>query len=177
MKEIDDITIKAAAKKDAKAFRRVYDYYSPFVWKVVFRTTNGDMDAATEIMQDVFVKVYQSLKSYRFGAAFSTWLYRIAYTTTLNLFRRRTGARQRFVKLEEANTTTNPTDTVETRDVVERVLDNLTPHERFLLVAREVDGVSFEELERMTGRSAGSLRTRLSRLKETIRKGLGNEKQ
>ena len=51
MKELDDITIKAAAGKNAGAFKSVYDHYSPFVWKVVFRTTNGDRDAAASFLR------------------------------------------------------------------------------------------------------------------------------
>ena len=67
MEELNDITIKLAAKKQPEAFRKLYDHYSMFVWKVVFRTVNGGKEAATQIMQDVFVKTYLSLKSYRFN--------------------------------------------------------------------------------------------------------------
>ncbi len=170
MYELDDITIRAAAKKRPGAFRKLYDHYSPFVWKVVFRTVNGDMDAATQIMQDVFVKAYFALKSYRFNAAFSTWLYRIAYTTALNHIRRRKTWQRRFGELNEGAEQATADVRLEAKDLVQHMFSGLNPQERFLLTAREIDNISFDDLERMTGKSSGALRTQLSRLKESLRK-------
>ena len=42
MNEIDQVTIRLAKKKDRGAFKRIYDFYSPFVWKIAFRTMHGD---------------------------------------------------------------------------------------------------------------------------------------
>jgi DNA-directed RNA polymerase specialized sigma24 family protein len=53
--------------------------------------------------------------------------------------------------------------------VVTRVLDGLTPEDRFLLVAKELDGLSFEEISEISGKTPESLRTRMSRMKEKIR--------
>ena len=60
---------------------------------------------------------------------------------------------------------------IEARDAAQRILSALEPQERFLLIAREVEGMSFEELAESTGIAAGALRTRLSRLKQRIRQG------
>ncbi|MBD3392668.1 MAG: sigma-70 family RNA polymerase sigma factor [Chitinivibrionales bacterium] len=174
MKELDDITIRAAAAGDETAFRRFYDHYSPFIWRVVLRTVRGNRDQAAQIVQDIFVKTYFSLKSYRFRSALSTWLYRIAYTKTLNSLRRTKGEARRMQALEEMPDRKADAGAFEKHDMVGRILESLAPEERFLLIAREMDGVPFEDLEKMTGKSSGSLRTRLSRLKDSIRREFGN---
>lgn len=176
MVEIDASIIKAAAGRSSDAFRKLYDYYSPFVWKVVYRTVNGDKDASAQIMQDVFIKVYLSIKSYRFEAAFSTWLYRIAFTKSMNYLRRHARRRRRFGTLDEAIGGATVSERIEARDLIRRALAALTPEERFLLTAREVDNISFDELEKITGRTQGSMRTRISRIKDNLRKDFAYER-
>jgi DNA-directed RNA polymerase specialized sigma24 family protein len=60
---------------------------------------------------------------------------------------------------------------------VENILNKLSPEERFLLVSREVEEVPFEELSIITKKSSSSLRTKLSRIKERLRKELDNERE
>jgi RNA polymerase sigma-70 factor (ECF subfamily) len=176
MQEIETETIKAAQKRKGVAFRHIYDYYSPFLWKVIYRTLNGDMDAATQVLQDVFVKAYLSLGSYRFKAAFSTWLYRIAFTTSLNHKRQRNKWWSRMKVLNEAVTGVDTGLKPEAKDLAGRLLASLSPEERFLLTAREIDNHSFEELEIMIGKSSGSLRTQVSRIKDNLRKEFKHER-
>jgi RNA polymerase sigma-70 factor, ECF subfamily len=169
MEEIDEITIKQAARRDAKAFKRLYDHYAGFVWKVIFRTVNGDKDAAREIVQDTFVRVYASLKSFSFKAALSTWIYRIAFNainTYLAKNKRMTGFSAGDVDALPDTTNANAYDDEE---MVRVLLNALSPEERFLITSREVEGIPFDELARMTGRSSESLRTQVSRLKERLR--------
>jgi DNA-directed RNA polymerase specialized sigma24 family protein len=52
---------------------------------------------------------------------------------------------------------------------MDKILSQLTPQERFLLIAREIDDLSFEEISSITSESSGALRTKLSRLKDRIR--------
>lgn len=171
MKELDDFTIKSASNGDKIAFKKLYDHYSPFVWKVVFRTVNGDLDAAQSVMQDVFIKAHRSLKSFRYNAAFSTWLYRIAYNTAMTHLLQRKKAWQNRVEFNESLEGSNRQENYETHDFVEKILSVLKPDERFLLVAREIDNISFEELAGITEKSSGALRTQIHRIKETIRQG------
>lgn len=175
MKELDDITLKSAAKGKQTAFKQLYDHYSPVVWKVVFRTVNGDTDAAEHITQDVFIRVHKMIKKFRFNAAFSTWLYRITYNESMAYLKSRHKYSRRLVEYDDTQKARDTKDTLEDKDTVEKVLKNVSPDERFLLVAREVNDVPFEELAAITGKSAGALRTMLHRVKENIRKGFDYE--
>ena len=169
MEEIDELTIKQAAHKDAKAFRRLYDHYVGFVWKIIYRTVNGDQDAAREIVQDTFVRVNASLKSFSFKAGLSTWIYRIAFNAVnTHLAKNR---RMSALALNDVDTLPDKScaDTYDNEEMVRVLLDALSPEERFLITSREVDGIPFDDLARIMGRSSESLRTQVSRLKEKLR--------
>ena len=167
MKEIDEVTIRLAAKRDASAFRRIYDYYAGFVWKVIFRTVNGDKEAAREIVQETFIRVYTSLKSFAFKSALSTWIYRIAFNAA-NTYMAKVKHRISAVDVETVSHSTTA-NAYENEEMVKKVLSVLSPEERFLLTSREVEGIPFEELAAIMGRSSESLRTQVSRMKEKLR--------
>ena len=169
MKELDEITIKSAAKGDKKSFKKVYDHYSSFVWKVIFRTVNGDREAAEKILQDVFIKVYRKLSSFKFSASFSTWLYRTTYNETLQYLNKKKKQKERVVPFNDSHGKEEKNEPYENRELVSMILKKLTPNERFLLVAREVNDIPFEDLAEITGQKAGALRTQLHRLKENIK--------
>jgi RNA polymerase sigma-70 factor, ECF subfamily len=173
MKEIDELTIRQAAKNDQKAFRRVYDHYASFLWKVVYRTVNGDADAAREIVQDTFVRVYASLGSFAHNSALSTWLYRIAFNTA-NTYLAKKSSKGTIRGLDmDRLVDKKMTRDYESEDMVGALLKTMTPEERFLITSREVEGVPFEELARIVGKSSESLRTQVSRIKERLRATYG----
>ncbi|MBN1756976.1 MAG: RNA polymerase sigma factor [Chitinispirillaceae bacterium] len=174
MQELDDITLKKAARGDQKAFKSLYDLYAPFIWKVLFPISERDMTTARELLQDTFVKVYEALRQFKGESALSTWLYRIAYTTAMGHTRKRKN-RFRFQPYDDTLVGSNRTDTYDDRQLARKVLDSLSTNERFLLIAREIDGISFDDLSLITGQKSGALRTRLHRLKESIRKSFPQE--
>jgi RNA polymerase sigma-70 factor, ECF subfamily len=169
MVEIDALTIKQAAQKDADAFKRIYNHYSGFVWKVTFRTVNGDNEAAKEIVQDTFVRVYASLKSFSYKAALSTWIYRIAFNSTNTYLAKNKRMSMNVLQDVDSLADKSTANTYENEEMVKVLLNALSPEERFLITSREVDGMPFEELARIVGRSSESLRTQVSRLKEKLR--------
>ena len=170
MNELDEITVKSAAKGDKKSFKKVYDHYSSFVWKVIFRTVNGDREAAEKILQDVFIKVYRKLSSFKFSALFSTWLYRITFNETLLYLNKKKKQNERVVPFNDSIGKEEKNEPYENRELVSMILKKLTPKERFLLVAREINDIPFEDLAEITGQKAGALRTQLHRIKENIKK-------
>ena len=177
MKEIDDLTIRQAAKKNEKAFRRVYDYYAPFVWKIIYRTVSGDHNAATEIVQDTFIRIYKSLHLFSFNSGLSTWIYRIAFNTSQSYYSKQYKYND-HVLLDENIASDKAFDQgLETKDFVNSILATLSQEDRFLLTSREVEGIPFEELAEITGKTSESLRTRISRLKEQLRTVFAQQNQ
>lgn len=167
MKELDRTTLQRAIKGDKKAFKMLYELYAPFSWRVLFRMTGGDRVMTEELVQETFVHVHRSLKDFKSNSAVSTWIYRIAFNAGMNIM-------QRIRKFptdsyEDNFASTEKTDKYEAKELVSKILDKLTAQERFLLTAREVDGMSYEELASVMNTSETAARTRLHRIKEFIR--------
>jgi RNA polymerase sigma-70 factor (ECF subfamily) len=170
MNEIDQVTIRLAKKKDRAAFKRVYDFYSPFVWKIAFRTLHGDTEAAGEAVQDTFIRVHESLPKFSEESALSTWLYRIVFNVCLTALAKQKRANALQPLDENIPSGVSVLDALGSKEQVNAILAGMSEEERFLLTGREILDLSYDELARITGRNAGSLRTQLSRLKEEIRR-------
>jgi RNA polymerase sigma-70 factor (ECF subfamily) len=171
MNEIDDITIRQASKGDGRSFKRLYDHYAPFVWKVAYRTVNGRKDVAGEIVQETFIRVHAGLGRFGGKAALSTWIYRIAFNAAMTIAART--VRGRFVDIEENPVAVAPESRLDGQEILGRVLKDVSAEDRFLLVGHVVEGIGFDELEAATGVGAGTLRVRLHRLKAELQKKFG----
>jgi RNA polymerase sigma-70 factor (ECF subfamily) len=175
MTEIDDITLRQAIRGRPAAFRRVYEYYAPFLWKVIYRTVGGDQDCAREILQTSFIRIWKSLKSFSRGSAFSTWTYRIAYNACQSFLARRKKEWDRSAEYLDNIPGESNQDSGDLAREVEDLLGRLSPQERFVLTAHEVGGMAFDEIAQITGKSAGALRVQVHRMKERIRKEVVHE--
>jgi len=169
MKELDDFTIKKAARGDQRAFKNLYDLYAPFLWKVAFRTVNGDEAMARDIVQETFVKVYHALKSFKYEARLSTWLFRIGYNVSQSYISRQKKNWERHQELDDTVPDTRTETSLETKELVQRLLKSLTSEERYLLTMVNAAGVDYESLSSITGKSAAALRTQVSRIKDRVR--------
>jgi RNA polymerase sigma-70 factor (ECF subfamily) len=174
MKELDTATLQRAKKGDRHAFKTLYTLYASFLWRVIFPMAGRDMTVARELVQDTFIKVHRSLRQFRERSALSTWLYRIAYTTAM-AYARKPINRYRFQPNIDTLRGTDRTDEFDERQLAGRILASLSADDRFLLVAREIDDIPFDDLSVITGQNSGALRTRLHRLKETIRRSYPQE--
>jgi RNA polymerase sigma-70 factor, ECF subfamily len=172
MTEIDDMTVRQASKGDQRAFKRLYDHYAPFVWKIAFRTANGDKQVAEEIVQETFVRVLTGLKRFSGKASLSTWIYRIAFNAAMSLLAKRVSGR--FIDIEEFPVGVAAGNRYDNQDLIRHILKNVSAEDRFLLTGHGVDGMSFEELESITGIGAGSLRVRLHRLRTGLQQKFGD---
>lgn len=159
--------------KTDKGFKVIYNHYSPYVWRLAYRTVNGNQLLAQEVTQAVFVKVLTAMKGFKFQSAFSSWLYTVTYHETLAHLKKRGKRKDREAPLIEATYITGDDEHAarDSQEEVQNILQSLSPEDRFLLVSKEIDGLSFEELEEITGRKSGALRTALSRLKKQIQGG------
>ncbi len=160
--------IREAVKTD-RDFRRLYDHYAPYVWRIVYRTVHGNGYLAELAIQQVFIIVHRTLGRFQFKSAFSTWLYQIAWRESIRVAKQNRRRRERETTLPETVSVQDSSD--QEREVI-AILDRLSPEDRFLIVSREIDGFSFEELETITGKKSGALRTAVSRIKQKIREEL-----
>lgn len=95
----DDAALAAgSAKGDGESFAALVDRHMPAVYKFTYRYV-GDADAASDIVQDVFIKVWKNIKKFDSGKSFTTWLFAIAKNTALDAVKRKKAVL--FSKIEE----------------------------------------------------------------------------
>lgn len=172
-----DIIHKAAAG-DIQAFEEVYKTASSFVYNVALRDARNREDAQ-EITQEVFLKVFKSLRNFRFQSSFKTWLYRITVNTTLNVLKKTAYDRRRQFSYHENSTTglPGPAEAVETsleqRDQkvqVDKMLEALNPEYRTCIILRELQGLRYNEIAQTLKININTVRSRLKRAREILLK-------
>jgi RNA polymerase sigma-70 factor (ECF subfamily) len=146
----------------------------------------GDRGEAEDCAQETFVKVYRSLRGFRFGAKFSTWLYTIAVNTCRNRLK---SAGYRFwkgmVQFHPRHDSARDNDPIEIADPAPSPLAQLTDDERELLlqqaidalpgdfkavvVLRDIEGLSYDEIAEVTGHHLGTIKSRLARARQQLR--------
>lgn len=159
--------IARAAAGDTAAFRELYERHRTDVARLVYRML-GNRSDFEDVIQEVFVQVYRSLKDFRGQAKFSTWLHRV--TVNVVLMHRRS-ARSRPVFADEPpgdgllrSDDVRPDDDAERRERVRafgRVLGRLADKKRIVFVLHELEGVAPAEIARIVGAPVLTVRTRL----------------
>ena len=166
----DDVAL--AAGGDVRAFERLYCAHLPKVHSLVRRMTGGrDTD---ELTQDVFVRVWQKLGSFRGDSAFGTWLHRLAVNVVIERFRTETTRRQRHVDGEEIFDTL-PAAPRRSGDVamdVESALAKLPEGAREIFVLHDVEGYKHQEIADLLEISPGTSKAQLHRARMILRKHL-----
>ena len=170
---VDDVVL--AASGDAAAFERVYRAHVPRVHGLARRMAGSD--AADELTQDVFVRVWQKLGTFRGESSFGTWLHRLAVNVIVERFRTLGVRRERFLPDGEPvlDVTAAP---VRARPDLAMDLDaamaRLPEGARTIFVLHDVEGYRHEEIGTMLGISAGTSKSQLHRARHLLR-GLLNQ--
>ena len=168
----DDVALAAAG--DVSAFERVYQAHLPRVHSLVRRMTGGrDTD---EVTQDVFVRVWQKLGTFRGDSAFSTWLHRLAVNVVIERFRAETLRRQRIREGDDIfDTIAAPLRSRDLSMDFEAALAKLPDGAREILVLHDVEGHKHHEIASLLDISVGTSKAQLHRARMMLRRHLGRK--
>ncbi len=188
--------IERLQERDERAFLELVQLYQGRVYKIVLRMV-GRRDEAEDMAQEVFVQVFKAVSTFRGDSRLSTWIYRIAVNLCKNrlkyLTRRRSGAEDEFEASEDRadhglsqGVTTaqvsRPDHLVEgyqLEQIVELSISEMDPDFREILVLRDIEDLSYEELSEITGLADGTVKSRLHRaramLKAAVERRLGEK--
>jgi RNA polymerase sigma-70 factor (ECF subfamily) len=168
--------VDRARRGDVDAFESIYRLHSGRVYALCLRMT-ADAREARELAQDVFVRVWEKLGSYRGDAALSSWVHRLAVNVVL-MARRGDRRRERRVTFAEDLSADgaiegdiDPPD-VEQEIDLERAIAALPPGARRVFVLHDVEGYRHDEIARMTGNAEGTLRAQLHRARRLLMEAL-----
>ena len=164
--------VQQAAAGDVRAFEHLYRTHLARVHSLVRRMTGGR--DADELTQDVFVRVWQKLGTFRGDSAFATWLHRLAVNVVIERFRTDATRRQRLHDGEGIFETLAAPN--RPRDVsldFEAALEKLPDGAREIFVLHDVEGYKHHEIGTLLGISPGTSKAQLHRARMMLRKHLG----
>jgi len=174
-----DLVSQAITGREAGFEEMVRRYQRPIA-SYIYRMT-GDYEAALDLTQEVFIKVYGSLARYRPEYKFSTWIYRIAHNTAIDHLRRHSTREQEMAKDENGNerpvasgapTPEQLSERAERRAEIEDVIRALPPSYRELIILRHAHDLSYDEIAEVTGLPLGTVKNRIFRAREAMRSPL-----
>ncbi len=182
----DEILIRDFLSDNVRAFDRLVVKYQGLVFNLCFRIV-GDYDDASDCAQETFIKVHNNLKNFGFRSSFTTWLYRIAINTCRNtLSSSGSRARKAMVRIDRPGEA--GADPIEIHDcsfdpgalfeknekarLIHRAIDALPDDLKILVVLRDLEGNSYEEISGITGVNLGTVKSRLARARHLLRESL-----
>ena len=170
--------VRAAAGGDTEAFARLVRTYENKIYSLAFRMC-GSADDASDIAQEAFLAAWRGLPSFRGDSGFATWLYRLTSNVAIDYLRRQKKQRgdmsldDEELGLDAVDTGPGPQDAAErteVRSVVAAGLQELREGHRQVLVLREIQGLSYEEIADVLEVDLGTVKSRISRARSALRK-------
>src|SRR5213594_4385128 len=172
--------VRRAQREDKEAFEELVRRHQHRVFAVAGGILRRREDVE-DIAQQVFVKAYFSLKRFDQRAAFSTWLYKITVNECWDLLRKKKvrpllykgdlseeQARQVISSAEKSRDLPDISERLEARQRVERLLEGLDERDRLMLILKEVEGFSIEEIAEVLDLNANTVKVRLFRARRRL---------
>jgi RNA polymerase sigma-70 factor (ECF subfamily) len=172
--------VRRAQREDKEAFEELIRRHQHRVFAVAGGIVRRREDVE-DVAQQVFVKAYFSLKRFDQRAAFSTWLYKITVNECWDMLRKRKvrplvyeadlseeQARQVISSAEKGKDEPDISERLEARQRVERLLDGLDERDRLMLILKEVEGFSIEEIADVLDLNANTVKVRLFRARRRV---------
>jgi len=180
-------TLEHVGSKVGLTFEEIFEHYNSMVFGLVFHIL-GDREEALDVSQEVFLTIFSKMDSFRGESSLKTWIYCIAVHRAANRFRwwnrlRRRGTvsleehlaknpdRELFYNLNSG--IQNPEDALlvrEEREEIERLLLQLPLQQRIAVVMRDIDGLSYDEIAESMQISLGTVKSRIARGRETLKR-------
>jgi len=184
--EPDDRELVARARQqDVGAYDELVRRYQGRIYNLVYNMTSNREDTE-DLLQEVFVKAYASLRRFKGDSSFYTWLYRIAVNRTINFLKKR--KRRTAMSLDdvdvgierdpayvELSSRESPLRDMSLSELQERLntaLQALSEKHRTVVVMHDIEGIPHEEIGRVLGCSPGTVRSRLFYARQRLQQEL-----
>lgn len=186
---MDEFRLLELAKRgDTSAFEQLIRAYEKKVYAIAFRMLGNPQDAE-DLAQEAFVRLYSSLKGFHGECALSTWIYRIITNLCIDELRRSrkepalysvdapvqgTGGE---MERQVPDRSPGPEEVVERAELQEAVREgilSLSPEHRAMIVLRDVNGLSYEEIGETLGLNVGTVKSRLWRARQELTRRLAS---
>lgn len=185
----EELLVEGLQAGENEAYEALISQFQQPVYNLVHRLLMDTSDTC-DVVQDVFLKVFRNIGSFRRQSSLKTWIYRIAVNEAHNQRRWFTRHRRQEVGLESdeernrnyqetlCDSSRSPFEETlshETRALIERALAQLNPTFRAAVVLRDIEGLSYEEIADVLQVSLGTVKSRILRGREALRKTLAGQ--
>lgn len=182
----DEELVKKFIDGHIDAFTLIVQRYQHRLYKLAYMML-GDEQDAEDVVQDVMVTVYQKLTSFKWRSSFFTWIYQITLNRCRDRLRRKkwmafliyhpNGADS---EIEHANITRSNMDNAtwdavhqaELNRIIEKYMQELNPNYRQIIILRDIEGLTYQEISKITGLTISAVKSKLFRARNQLRQKL-----
>ena len=182
MERTEALLIADLCEGDETAFAPLVEKYKRMVYRLAMQITKNHADA-DDVMQETFIKVYRSIRTFRKDATFETWLYRIVVNEALNFVKRRERQRESTLEIASeaayeattryraqiANDPHAHAEKSELRHHVTEAVNSLSLKHRTVVILHEFEGLTHAEIASILNCSEGTVRSRLHYARKKLR--------
>lgn len=174
--------VRRVQARDEMAFREIVERYQAKVFSIIYGILRNHNDAE-DIAQQVFAKIYFSIKNFDFRSSLLTWIYKITVNECYDYLRKKKVRKLVYesdfseedaLQMENSETARDRLapvdDSLARRDLVTKLLAKVSDEDRSLILLKEVEGHSVEELAAMTGMNENTIKVKLFRARQKLLK-------
>lgn len=174
---------------DIESFEELIRSHKQRVYNIALKMLSNTEDAM-DVSQEAFIKVYRSIGKFNMESSFSTWLYKVVVNTCLDFIKKnkkldKVYSIDEFIENREVNLNQqglkNKYDTPEEaldkkikRQTINRAINELPENFRTVIILRDIQGFSYEEIANITNCSLGTVKSRIKRGRESLKKLIEN---
>jgi RNA polymerase sigma-70 factor, ECF subfamily len=174
----EDLIRRFIEGNDEISFARLVERHLPKVRRVLFGVLNGNREDMQDVEQEVLIGLCRDLNRFRFGSAFSTYLYRLARNKAIDFIRRQARQKRAVRAVAEEHRVApdeEPLELAERRAVLFDILARLPETERLLVVFKEIEGLPLAEISAIVDLPEGTIKSKLHRTRRKMVKMIEGE--
>ena len=172
--------IELAKNGDEASFEQLLQKYEKLVYTIAYRSTGNEHDAF-DISQEVFIKIYKNLPQFKEQSSLSTWIFRITMNACVD-FARKKKRTPVSISIDDdeniflndiADNSSEPLaciESMELADGIQQAILSLSDDHRKIVILRDITGLSYAEIGEILDMPEGTVKSRLSRARENLRK-------
>ena len=182
--------IRRAQGGDVAAFEQLINEHQKRIFSIAYRVA-GNPDDAADMAQEVLVKIFKNINKFKGDSKFSTWIYRVATNTCLDelkrLKRHKAYSLDQELETEDGAVSVDVEDTAPTpeqsaerkaiRSAVNSAIAKLGEEHKKVIILRDIQGFSYEEIAKMLNCSDGTVKSRISRARAKLKKILSQDRE
>jgi len=190
MSDVEKTLLGRAKAGDVNAFEQLLEGYQRRIFNIAFHMVNNYEDAG-DLVQEVLIRIYKSIGGFKEQASFSTWVYRITTNVCLDDIRKK--KRRKVISLDEEikfddgelvrqikSDDPSPEDQAEKNEFkksVNRAINRLSEEHRLVIVLRDIQGFSYEEIAKVLKCPEGTVKSRINRARQALKNILKNDSE